>query len=781
MSRSTRPAPVPLELAAALLVPAATFGFTRVFLETGAITPIVGAALLSTAVSVLLRRIRVPLSIAAVLSTFFLFALIINRFAPGTDRLGFLPTSATGDRFQAMFDELVLNFQELKTPVEALDPFIAAAMIGAWVMAFLTDWGALRLRLAFEPVLPAGLLFMFSAVLGEGTRQIGVTLLFGAAVAIWAVTQRSINMAEGNAWLANDRRRGSVSIAQTAAVFAAAALLTGVIIGPRLPGASAEEMLSFRDAGDPTRVVVSPFVNIESRLVEQTGVQLFTVTSERPSYWRLAGLDTYEDNIWKVAGNFSPQDGRLPGQEVQGGTRDDIRQDYSIDALDAIWLPAAFAPAEIVEATANVTWNAETSSLTVANDVVTSDGVDYSLVSSIPRFTVEELRGASDFVLSEVREQYLSLPQLPSIVRDEALRITAAAPTRYDKMLALQNHFRSFDYSVNLNPRVGDPIEQFLSERVGFCQQFAGTFALMARMLDVPARVAIGFTWGDPIGRAEDGRTIYQVTGRQTHAWPEVWFDDLGWVAFEPTPGRGAPSAANYTEVAALQDSLVQPDNPNGPITTTTTAPSDNSGTTSGDVIPDIPLNDQGGSATTLEDGGLSGAAWLRILVVLAILGAYFGGLPAWHWFQRQQRRQKVTNPAEGVETSWAEATETLELGYGMSRRPAETRREYANRLGGDMRVPREPIRDLAEKVTVARYYPAGLSNTDAALAEDLAAEIETAVNDRVPVFTRWKRMVDPRRVLRPSARISPTSPLPSITRRRGSESNGSRPKTPAG
>ncbi|MDH3681161.1 MAG: DUF3488 domain-containing protein, partial [Acidimicrobiia bacterium] len=369
-------APVVLEVAAALLVPAAAFGFIRVFVDANAITPIIGAALLSTAVAVLLRRIRVPLAAAAALSLVFLSALIINRFAPGTARFGFIPTGATVDQAGLLIDELVLKFQELKTPVDALDPFIAAAMIAAWIMAFLTDWGAMRLRLAFEPVLPAGLLFIFAAVLGAGTHQVLATLVLATAVAFWAVAQRSVNLAEGNAWLANDRRRGSAGVAQAAAVFAAAALIAGIIVGPRLPGAGAEEMLSFRDQGDPTRVVVSPYVNIESRLVEQTGTPLFTVTSAQPAYWRLAGLDEYDDSIWKVAGNFSPEDGALPGRETQGGVREDIQQDFSISALREIWLPAAFAPAEIVETTANLTWNAESGSLTVANDIPTSDGVD---------------------------------------------------------------------------------------------------------------------------------------------------------------------------------------------------------------------------------------------------------------------------------------------------------------------------------------------------------------------------------------------------------------------
>ena len=779
-------APLVLEVAAAILVPAACYGFVRVFIESAAITPVIGAAVLSTFVAILLRRIRVPLAPAALLSLVFLAVLIINRFAPGTARLGLIPTGATIEQFQLLIDELVLKFKELKTPVEALDPFVATAMVAAWIMAFLTDWGALRLRLAFEPVLPAALLFIFSAVLGAGTHQILATVIFATAVAFWAVAQRSVNLADGNAWLANDRRRGSLGVAQAATVFAVMALIAGIVVGPRLPGAAAEEMLSFRDTGDPTRVVVSPFVNIEARLVEQSATQLFTVTSAQPSYWRLAGLDEYDDQIWKVAGNFSPEDGRLPGRQTEGGQREDIQQDFSIAALDEIWLPAAFAPAEIVDTTASLTWNAESGSLTVANDITSSDGVDYSLISSIPRFTVDELRAAPETVPLEIADRYTPLPNVPDIVREQAQAVTASGVTRYDKMLALQEWFRNdFTYSTNLSPTEGrDPLEHFLEDRVGFCQQFAGTFAVMARLLGIPARVAIGFTWGDPIGQADDGRTIYQVTGRQTHAWPEIWFEGLGWVAFEPTPGRGAPASVSYTNVPASQDSLIQPDNPDGPVTTTTTAPVDQSQLDDGPVIPDIPIETGAASGSDADSGGgLSLGAFLRILAVLAVLGAYFAGVPAYQQYKRQRRRQRIDSPSTGVETAWAEATETLELGFGLQRRPSETRREYANRLASDMRVPRDAMGQLADKVTVARYHPTGLSEADATTATELAGQIEESVNSRVPFFTRWKRQIDPRRLVKSGDRIAITSPLPSGAdpSKNGQSSNGSKPRQPVG
>ena len=77
----------------------------------------------------------------------------------------------------------------------------------------------------------------------------------------------------------------------------------------------------------------------------------------------------------------------------------------------------------------------------------------------------------------------------------------------------------------------------------------------MARSIGLPSRVAVGFT---PGVTDEVDRNLYSVRGEHAHAWPEVYINGAGWVAFEPTPHRGAPGAANYTGVGTdyplLQD-----------------------------------------------------------------------------------------------------------------------------------------------------------------------------------------------------------------------------------
>ena len=136
---------------------------------------------------------------------------------------------------------------------------------------------------------------------------------------------------------------------------------------------------------------------------------------------------------------------------------------------------------------------------------------------------------------------YLDLPgTLPESVAAAADRVAGDETDRLAVAHALQEWFRGgsfvYDESAPYQPGAdpNDPyavMVQFLDERSGFCVHYAATFAVLARHLGVPTRVAVGYA----SAAERDATTV--VLGRELHAWPEVYVDGLGWVAFEPTPG----------------------------------------------------------------------------------------------------------------------------------------------------------------------------------------------------------------------------------------------------
>jgi hypothetical protein len=212
-------------------------------------------------------------------------------------------------------------------------------------------------------------------------------------------------------------------------------------------------------------------------------------------------------------------------------------------------------------------------------------------------------------------DEYLQVPENEEIARLQPVvaEIIAGATGNYEKLLAIQDYFRNnFTYSLDVPASTSATATlEFLDRRTGYCEQFSSTFALFARLIGIPSRVAIGFTPGEqsPIGTSNV--QLFNVRSQHAHAWPEVWFDGIGWVLFEPTPGRGAPSA-DYTNVPPAQDDSI----PTAPAPTTTTP---NQTTTSLAVNPTTVPNGQATPTMPSTSGGSAVSSQMLIYFALAI------------------------------------------------------------------------------------------------------------------------------------------------------------------
>jgi hypothetical protein len=131
----------------------------------------------------------------------------------------------------------------------------------------------------------------------------------------------------------------------------------------------------------------------------------------------------------------------------------------------------------------------------------------------------------------------LQLPtELPARTRQLAERVTAGANNAYDKALRIQEYLRTtYPYKLDVPQAAPDQdvTDYFLFEAPGgFCSYFATAMVVMARAVDVPARVVTGYA----TGQYNDENRLYEVTADLSHAWVEVYFPGYGWVEFEPTP-----------------------------------------------------------------------------------------------------------------------------------------------------------------------------------------------------------------------------------------------------
>jgi Transglutaminase-like superfamily/Domain of unknown function (DUF4129) len=376
--------------------------------------------------------------------------------------------------------------------------------------------------------------------------------------------------------------------------------------------------------------------------------------------------------------------------------------------------------------------------------------LSYQVVSLVPVVTADALLAAVDVpVPAVIQERYLELPSdFPDRFRDLAVQITAGANTPYEQALALQNWFRTtFTYDVNVPPGHGETaIDAFISQRRGYCEQFAGTFAAFARSIGLPARVAVGFTPGD---LGTDGR--YHVRGRNAHAWPEVYLGGIGWLPFEPTPGRGEPGAESWTGVPPDQEGGPA-GTPDGtattPPTTGTVAPPPGPQTETGDEeLLAVPAIGGGGSPGS---GGVNGASTVSrvalILLALAVVGLLGLVVVAFarerSWTRRW--REASTGP-DRVLVTWQHLVDGLRR-TGVAVPASDTPQEVADRVGpmldgedgerqSGVGASSDALEELARQATAAAYSGEP-ETTDAEECEKLRTGVQHRAVARLP----WRR-----------------------------------------
>ena len=95
-------------------------------------------------------------------------------------------------------------------------------------------------------------------------------------------------------------------------------------------------------------------------------------------------------------------------------------------------------------------------------------------------------------------------------------------------------NFSDGTYYYNLSPQnfSGNNYENFFFDlKEGYCEYYAGTFVLLARLANIPSRIVTGYYGGE----LNDVGDFYKFKQKDTHAWAEVWLDDKGWVRIDPT------------------------------------------------------------------------------------------------------------------------------------------------------------------------------------------------------------------------------------------------------
>ena len=604
----------------------------------------------------------------------------------------------------------------------------------------------------FEATLPAGTLFLFTALLGADAGRVWAVALYAATLLVFLLLHRLARQEGSSHWVAERKASGHRSLLKAGSALAVLAVVAGTVIGPELPGADSEGVVDPRDldGDDEPRVTVSPLVDIRSRLVDQSNVEVFTVRSSERAYWRLTSLERFDGRIWSSSGSYGKADGDLPESVDTDIETETFDQQYVVTALAAIWLPSAYEARALDTEDLEVRYDEDSATLIVDSSIPTSDGLDYVVTSSSPRLTPGDLDGTADEIPDEIRSRFGGLPEgFSQRVRDLAVEITAARPRRTSRPALSRTTSATFTYDLEVSAgHSGDALEQFLFDtKRGYCEQFAGSFAAMARAIGLPSRVAVGFTPGetDP---SDPG--LFRVRGEHAHAWPEVYFAGAGWVAFEPTPGRGMPAAEPYTGVPEQQAAPGQPSTATT-VTQTSQVPVDGPDAS---VAPRDPELDGGTDGSDSQAEEQDDRSWLeRYLLdparrivpwLVGLLLLFVVGVPAALMAHRQRRRQRAVAPDQRIALAWVEAVEDATLvGFrDSSQRHACGARRPPGRCPGAGHRAGDRARAASER---ADYAPGGAGSLEVDAAVAAAAQIGAHARAVAPLPTRVRRWLDPR------------------------------------
>jgi len=383
-------------------------------------------------------------------------------------------------------------------------------------------------------------------------------------------------------------------------------------------------------------------------------------------------------------------------------------------------------------------WLYETGSLNVVGDGVVTNNLSYTAHHLVVQPTAAQLKAAGPAPAS-VSGPFTKLPDnMPAVIRQLAVQV-AGTGTAYEQAVRLQDYLRNtggFVYDEKASGANGDDSGQgavvnFLTGKHGYCVQFASTMAVMARTLGIPSRVAVGFLPGHKTATGS-----YAITLQDAHAWPELYFDGVGWVRFEPTPATRVQSAPAYSLPA--QSSQAKPS-----VSVSAAAP--NAGLPAPAIRPAKQLDETSAPQTPILTRIWQAIPWQFVAVLAALVLLLLVPLALSRW-ARRQRWARARTASAVAEAAWADLRDRLgDLGVGWTAswtpRALQRRLIMDHGLGGSERAA---LGRLVADIESARYAAPGAARVERTAAQArgdvqlIADAVAQTTSTRTRRLARW-------------------------------------------
>ncbi|MEU5914662.1 transglutaminaseTgpA domain-containing protein [Micromonospora sp. NPDC047527] len=635
---------------------------------------VAGAAAGSVLVSVAARRLPswlvAPVSVAA-MAGWTLWSL----------RLAAAHADLPGGLLEVSADAARNGIPRLLTamiPVEPSPDTVLVPVVAAWLAGLAGAEVALRTGRVLLGYLPAAGLYAAALyVVGPNAEPaIGATLAFVAVAAVGLAASTGAAPAGGDpvAGLAPGVR-AAVRLRLTATAALGVALVIGLIalLGPVIAGQVDGRPVDPRRYVEPPQVETldeNPLIRIsgwalhpEQKLLDVSTVRDGTPTgggspsaagtapgdgtddpaqandTGRSIRIRLAVLSDYDGVTWRVGATYRNAGRILPATApARDSTVETVRQQITVAELSGGLLPAVATPREV--SGARVAYDPETGTLIRPEGL--TPGLRYTVTSARERPDVNLLATANVPAGEEVARVLRVADGAPDPLRRLATQLAEENGAPYARATAIEQ-FLAEHYRVVADAPSGHAYPNlgfFLfgprngGGQEGTSEQFAAAFAVLGRLSGLPTRVVVGFeSSGQGPVRAGDA-----------YAWPEVLFDGLGWVAFDPLPRPDNEPRPVEEDFRPTPDDPPPSEAP-APTVEPTASPEPV-------AAPDGP-DGRGVSTPVLVAGGSGG--------LLLVVGALLLTLLA---MRRSLTRARLGrgDPGERIAGAWREVTDALRL-----------------------------------------------------------------------------------------------------------------------
>lgn len=707
-----------------------------------------------------------------------IFAITLLFFT-NTAFLGFIPSPATYQAVLQVWELANAQMGSQVPPVQSSGVIIFSVTIWAMIVALAVDTLAFTLRAPVFAGIPLAILLAIASLFepsGAGLGSVALTcvgfLLILAAARRLEVPHPKLRAYPLHVQPTEAKTKPSTllpvkpgnSLVQ-GAVILAGGLIIMLLLPSIVPGFTKGMLVEGnRPAWGNVATNIDPMIALGNDLRSNSAGQVlhYYTDAESPLYLRTSVIGNLEGKTWKPNESLL----RLPASEnlpipMHPTMVTEIQQvitRVTTDQYRGFWLPVPGNLVSLEGLSSNWQWIPDTSTI-VNENTSQSSGQDFIALSQEPTITAQLLRQTTDRLgegyFDSVNPEYSQIPEdVPGNIQAVIDRAMAGVEdaTPYEQAVAIQNYLRSntFNYSEKTPVQDGydgsgmDVIKAFLDKKSGYCIHFASSMALMARVLDIPSRIVTGYSPGTATGEtvtSSNGTKLqeFTVTSRNAHAWPELYFSGVGWVAFEPTPGRGVPPVYAPSQVGPSQ-----PQGEDPRITIPTTKRSEQSAAASSSA--------QAGAVENGPSADESFSPWPFVAVLALIM---VGAIPMLlRHFQRSARISAIDKSGtEGKETgaaaAWAELV-ALGIDHSLPMRQDESAGDYARRLARHLPKVSADLLTLSISYERKKYAQFEPSSTNVQELAEALHNVGQAMGNEHSWLSRLGLVLWPRSVFAP-------------------------------